>query len=276
MKINKRRMTVIAAGVGAVGAITALGLGGTSALYTSQAGGQQNSIESGTVVLTKNVNKSFDFNIDGFMPGDTTPTSKYWLDYSGEDAFVGLDLTITSSADKPCAAYVGHPGSLTPADVMASCSGTGTVPMFNGDATSGSLDLSILPQNGTTAHQLFDYTTGPKIESGTTCAADAAGLVTCTVQKNNVIVPPGYMSAPITEDELAWHNGSADWITVKAALPLAAPNIFQGSDVHIAMTAHAVQYANNHVPVSGFEGILPNGIYGTGSQAAVHFPDNFS
>jgi len=28
MKINKRRMTVIAAGVGALGAITALGLGG--------------------------------------------------------------------------------------------------------------------------------------------------------------------------------------------------------------------------------------------------------
>jgi predicted ribosomally synthesized peptide with SipW-like signal peptide len=272
MKMNKRRIAVIAAGVGTLGAVTALGLGGTSALYTSQADGQQNSIESGTIVLTKNAVKTVDLNLTGFMPGDTSPKSKYWLDYSGEDAFVGLDLTITSTADKPCPAYVGGASSISPAALVASCTGTGTAPMFNGDPTSGSLDLSILPENGVTAHQLFNP---GDLEPGTQCDADVAGVVTCTVERNNVIVPPGYMSTPITADELAWHDGSSDWITVQAALPLAAPNAFQGSTVGIDLTAHAVQYANNHVPVAGFEGILPNGISGTGSQAPVHFPDNF-
>jgi predicted ribosomally synthesized peptide with SipW-like signal peptide len=272
MKINKQRLIVIAAGVGAVGAVTALGLGGTSALYTSQADGQHNSIESGTIVLTKNAAKTVDLNLTGFMPGDTSPKSKYWLDYSGDDAFVGLDLKILSTADKPCPAYVGGVSGITPAALLANCTGTGTVPMFDGDPTSGSLDLSILPENGATAHQLFNP---GDLEPGTTCASDASGVVACTVEKKNVIVPPGYMTVPVTADELAWHNGSSDWITVRAGLPLAAPNVFQGSTVAIDLTAHAVQYANNHVPVSGFEGILPNGVWGTGNQAAAEFPDNF-
>jgi hypothetical protein len=272
MKINKRRLGVIAAAVGSLGALTALGLGGTSALYTSQADPQHNSIESGTIQLTNNTAKSVSLDLHGFMPGDTSPKSKYWLDYSGQDAFVGLDLVISSTADNPCAFYSGGQASIAPADVVSHCIATGTAPMFNGDPAAGSLDLSVLPENGVTAHQLFNP---GDLEPGTQCSADSAGLVTCTVARNNVIVPPGYMSTPITEDELAWHNGSADWITVQASLPLAAPNAFQGSTVNIDMTAHAVQYANNHVPVTGFEGVLPNGISGTGSQAPVHFPDNF-
>lgn len=275
MSMSKRRWGVIAASVGALSAVAALGLGGTSALYTSTADGQSNSIVSGTVVLTKDVARSFEFHANGFMPGDSVGPSKYALSYTGADAFVGLDLKITSSAQLPCAFYNGGQSVITPASLMTNCTGTGTVPMFNGDASGGSLDLFVLPENGQTAHQLFDYTTGPSIEAGTQCSADAAGLVTCTVEHKNVILPPGYMTSPIGADELVFHSGDTDWVTVKASLPLAAGNIFQGSNVTIAMTAHAVQYANNHVPVSGFEGILPNGINGVGIQAPVHFPDNW-
>lgn len=272
MKINKRRMTVVAAGVGALGAITALGLGGTSALYTSQADGQQNTIASGTVTLTKNVVKSASLSATGFMPGDTVGPSKYWVDYSGEDAFVGLDLTITSTASQPCPAYVGAPGILTPAAVMANCTGTGTVPMFNGDHSVGSLDLSVLPQNGDTAHQLFN---AADLEPGTVCNADPAGVVSCSIAKNNVVLPPHSGHTPGLPDDLKWVDGTGDWITVTASLPLAAGNIFQGSTVAIDMTAHAVQYANNGgaVAQSLLAGTtLPNGLHGAGNQAAILFP----
>lgn len=270
MNITKRRLGVIAAAVGSLGAVVALGLGGTSALYTSQAPGQQNSIESGTIVLTKDTVKSVEFHKTGFMPGDSVGPSKYALSYSGEDAFVGLDLKITSTADKPCPAYVTGQTGILPADLMSHCTGTGTVPMFNGDSSAGSLDLSILPENGVTAHQLFNP---GDLEPGTTCSADVNGLVTCTVEKKNVVVPPGYITG--AANDLKWTNGKTDWITVKASLPLAAGNIFQGSDVTIDLTGHAVQFANNAVPVAQFEGILPNGLWGTGGQAAILFPDNF-
>jgi hypothetical protein len=101
MKINKRRMTVIAAGVGAIGANTALGLGGTTALYTSQADGQTNTIKSGVIQLTDTSAVTDAIHLDGFMPGDTGPKSHYRVAYSGQDAFVGLDLKITATAPQP-------------------------------------------------------------------------------------------------------------------------------------------------------------------------------
>lgn len=272
MKISKRRFGVIAAAVGALGALTALGLGGTSALYTSTATGSHDSITSGTVTLTKNVAKSIELNTTGFMPGDSYGPTRYWVDYAGADAFVGLDLKITSTAKNPCPFYNGGQGSIAPASVMSHCTGTGTVPMFNGDTSAGSMDLSILPENGDTAHQLFDPSA---VEAGATCSADAAGLVSCTFQKSNVILPPHSGHTPGLVDDLKWVNGNADWVTVKANLPTGAGNVFQGSDVVIDMTAHAVQYANNGGPVgpSLLAGTtLPNGLSGTGNQSAILFP----
>lgn len=275
MPINKRRIGVLAGSLGAVGALASLSLGGTSALFTSEADGQTNSIEAGTITLTKNVAKSFQLSETGFMPGDTSPKSKYWLDYAGEDAFVAVDLTVTSVADKPCAA-VANITNLNKAALLTNCTETGTVPMFNGDPTSGSLDMSILPENGVTAHQLLNPS---DVENGTVCDADSAGLVTCTVEKTNILVPPNYMSAPIGEDELVWKSPKADWITVQASLPLAAPNQYQGSIVTVDLVGHAVQYANNHDVIGNTASAgttLPNGITGTGLQAAVHFPKSWS
>jgi predicted ribosomally synthesized peptide with SipW-like signal peptide len=269
MNISKRRLGVIAAAVGALGALTALGLGGTSALYTSTATEQNNSIESGTIQLNNTSAVSDEIHLTGFMPGDTSPKSKYKLAYAGEDAFVGLDLKIKSTADNPCTFYSAGAGSIALGDLLTNCTGTGTVPMFDGDA-GGSMDLTVLPENGNTAHQLL---LASDLNPGTTCSAVVGGLVSCTVEKNNVIVPPGYISG--AADDLVWSDGTTDSITLQANLPLTAPNIFQGSTVDIKLTAHAVQYANNHVLVAGFEGIKPNGVSGTGSQANIWFPDNF-
>jgi predicted ribosomally synthesized peptide with SipW-like signal peptide len=267
MKISKRRFGVIAAAVGALGALTALGLGGTSALYTSQADGQNNSIESGTIQLNNTSAVSDEIHLTGFMPGDTSPTSKYKLAYSGEDAFVGLDVVISSTALNPCTFYHGGATGITPSALLLNCTDTGTVPMFDGDHTSGSLDLAITPTNGNTAHQIFNP---GDLEPGTSCSADTNGLVTCTVEKNNVIVPPGSVAG--AADDLVWSTGTTDMIRLSASLPHDAGNIFQGSVVDIDLTAHAVQYANNHVLFAGFEGLLANGV---STAAPVQFPDTF-
>lgn len=272
MNISKRRLGVIAAAVGALGALTALGLGGTSALYTSTADGQTNSIESGTIALTKNAPASVEIHKTGFMPGDSVGPSKYVLNYSGEDAFVGLDLSITSTADQPCSFYSAGAASILPGDLVTNCgAGTGTVPMFDGDHSAGSLDLSILPENGNTAHQIFNP---GDLEPGTQCSAAVGGLVTCAVTKTNVIVPPGYVSG--VANDLVWTTGQADTLTVKATLPLAAPNMFQGSTVEITLTAHAVQKANNAdtwLNTSSAHTILANGV---STAAAVLFPKSWS
>jgi len=268
MTISKRRIALVGAGVATAGAAAVLSLGGTSALYTSGATSQDNVITSGTVALTQDTQKSVALNVGGFMPGDSSPTSKYALSYAGNDAFTGVDLKITSTANAACAHYASGAASITPTDLLLNCTDTGTVPMFDGDTTSGSLDLSILPNNGNTGHQVLNP---GDLETGTACNAAVGGVVTCMVEKDNVILPPGSITGAATD--LVWHNGTTDTITVKASLPLAAKNIFQGSNVHINLTAHAVQFANNNGPVASSVGtILANGLSGTGNQAAILFP----
>jgi hypothetical protein len=282
MNISKRRFGVIAAAAGALGALTALGLGGTSALYTSQADGQTNTIESGTVVLTQNVPGSIEVHKTGFMPGDgydasgkivglPDANSKYALKYQGADAFVGLDLSISSTAQNACDHYSVGAASISPTDLLSNCTATGTVPMFNGDHTSGSLDLSILPENGNTAHQIFDPAA---LEPGTVCSAAVGGLVTCAVEKKNVIVPPGYVSG--AANDLVWTNDKTDFISVKPALPLGASNIFQGSDVTITLTAHAVQKANNADIWANTSSAGTTPANGVSTAAPVLFPKSWS
>ena len=265
MSINKRRFALLAGGVATAGAAAVLSLGGTSALYTSGADSQANTIQSGVIELTKNAAKSIEFHETGFVPGDSVGPSKYYLDYTGEKAFVALDLTVSSTAQNACPFYaaVAPVANIAPADVLTNCTGTGTVPMFDGQPGAGSLDLSVLPQNGNTAHQLFNLDSsvvGPYLSTGTTCSSDVAGVVTCGVVKNNVILPPG------SGTDLTWADGHADWVTITANLPLAASNIFQGSDVSIDLVAHAVQADNNNTtkgsvaPVCDVNTIFPSGV----------------
>jgi hypothetical protein len=272
MTINKRRAGVLVGGVGAVAALAALTVGGTSALYTSTVGPQQNSIQSGTNVLTENSAVTQTLTEVGFMPGDEK-TSKYGLKYQGQDAFVGFDIKIVSTAQAACAA-VANDASVTVAEMTASCPGVGAQPMFNGDTNSGSLDLNITPINGNTYGPLLLADT---LQTATACAADGAGLITCTVEKKNVLVPPGYVSANSAND-LIWTNNKTDSVLVTSKLPLQASNVFQGSTVKIDVVAHAVQAANNSGLIATLAtGTTPTyGLYGTGNQATLLFPKSWS
>lgn len=269
MSINKRRLGVLAGSIGSVGALAALSLGGTSALFTSEADGQNNVIEAGTIALTENETAGVELNETGFMPGDTK-TSKYVLSYAGQDAFVGFDITLTSTAQTACAGLTAGPVST--ATLMATCTETGTVPMFNGDGSSGSMDLVVDHVTGVMSSTLF----GPGSFTGAavSCSADATGLVTCTASKDNVILPPRAISLP-TDDDLVWNNGMSTPVGVKVSLPLGAGNVFQGSDVHIDLQGHAVQYANNFATWGA--GADPTTTRpGTATHADLRFPKSWS
>jgi hypothetical protein len=274
VKINKRTGLLVG-GVGTVAALTALTFGGTSALYSSGANGQGNKITSGAMTLTENTPASTALNVTGFMPGDEK-ISKYALKYVGNDAFVGFDLKVVSTAAKSCAAIAPGDAAVTVAD-LAGCTDAGTQPMYNGDtlANSGALDLTVTPRNGNTGSPLL---LSDAVQSATKCAADASSVVTCTAEVKNVPIPPAYISEP-TQRDLIWQDGQVDTVTVTSMLPLAATNVFQSSTVKIDLVARAVQAANNSA--TRFNGAAADTTFGyggsgTGTQADLLFPKSWS
>ncbi|WP_182526330.1 hypothetical protein [Nocardioides dongkuii] len=242
MKFNKRRAGVLVGGVSAVGALAALTFGGTSALFSSEVGPQENTITAGSNSLTENDDVSEELTLAGLMPGDPSAISKFGLEYAGNDSFVGIDLLVTSVAQKACAVPgIANTADLTDAQ-LASCIETGTQPMYNGVPGSGSFDMTVTPYNfnGPTFNTLI---TDTALQAATTCSADGAGLITCVAEKKNIVsIPRGYSGAA---DNLIWKDGDDTNIEIRSKLPLSAPNAFQGSNVTMDVTAHAVQAANN-------------------------------
>jgi hypothetical protein len=241
MTINKRRAGVLVGGVGAVAALAALTVSGTSALYSSKIGPQENKIVSGTNVLTENGAVQNTLNVTDLMPGDTK-VSDYKMKYAGQPAFVGIDLTVKSIAAKACTVPGVAGTALLSQAQLASCTDTGTQPMYNGVADSGSFDLSVAPANlngavfvGLVQNQMLGNTTK--------CSADAAGLISCIADLKNILSVPGYYTN--SADTFIWKNNDDTNIQITNTLPLKAPNAFQGSKVQIDVSAHAVQAANN-------------------------------
>jgi hypothetical protein len=276
MKFNKQRAGILVGGLGLVGAVAATTLGGTSALFASEANGQSNQITAGSNVLTENAAFSTVVNATGFMPGDEK-VNKYALKYVGNDAFVGLDVKITSTAQKACDAVAASDTVVTVAE-LSGCTAPGTQPMFNGDTSTstGSLDLSVAPQNNNTFSPVILAGT---LESAAKCASDAAKVVTCVSDVKNIPVPPGYIAADSAND-LIWNDGKTGVVQVTSKLPLAAPNAFQGSIVKIGLVSHAVQSANNSVTVGSGQ-VDPKttfgyGASGTGNQSTLLFPKLWS
>jgi hypothetical protein len=256
VRITRKRVALLCAGFGTAAALGVFTFGATNALFTSQADSQTNHIVAGTVTLAEDQSKSHVMDVSGFMPGDGScysppsgakytcdkPRNEYFLDYTGSNpAFVGLDFTVASSAAKPCPTYNGGQSSISPDDVVANCTGLGQLPLFDGKAGSGDLDLSITPENGDTAHQLV---LDSDLVGKTTCSADASGVVSCTSEIDNILLPVGYGGSP--NSGLQWVTNSTDFIQVDTGLPTTAGNEFQGSDVTFTLTGHAVQWDNNN------------------------------
>jgi len=253
--LNRKRIALLCAGLGAAGAASAFTLGGTSALYTSQADSQVNSITSGTVVLAEDGTASHSIAQTGFMPGDgacsTAPVGAnyvcdkgenlYKVKYTGTNpAFVAMDIAVTSTASQACSTAPAS-GPVSAADI-AGCTGTGSLPLFDGQTGAGDLDISLTPENSDTAHQLV---LDSNLVTASACTS-AAHVITCTANINNILMPLG---SGVGASALQWTNGSADSVHVDTGLPTTAGNQFQGSSVQFTLTSHAVQWDNNNTVV---------------------------
>lgn len=258
MKRLKNRQVLAFAGsaLGAAGLISFVGLGGTSALFTSSAATQHNSITAGTVVLTENTAASKAYDLTGFMPGDGAcysppagatytcdkPRNEYSLAYSGSNpAFVGLNIVVASTAAQPCTGLTASTSSVSASTVATSCTAVGSAPLFDGNSGGGDLDLAITPENGDTAHQIV---LDSNLVSAASCSTDASDVVTCSATINDALLPVNYGNT--ANAGLQWITGSTDFVQVDLGLPTSAGNQFQGSGVSIDLTAHAVQWENNN------------------------------
>lgn len=252
---NRKILAFTGSALGAAGLLSFVGFGGTSALFTSAASTQHNTITAGTVVLTENGSASHAYDLTGFMPGDGAcysaptgakytcdkPRNEYALTYTGSNpAFVGLNIVLSSTAAQACTGLAAG-ADYTPAQVVAACTGVGQLPLFDGDASGGDMDLAITPENGDTAHQIV---LDSNLVSGAKCSTDATSdVVTCTSEIDNALLPVTW-GADTTA--LQWVTNSTDYVQVDLGLPTTAGNQFQGSGVAIDLTAHAVQWENNN------------------------------
>ncbi|HET7312284.1 MAG TPA: hypothetical protein VFJ17_13265 [Mycobacteriales bacterium] len=249
MRITKRRLSLLVGGLGAAGAATVLSLGATSALYTSTAGPQHDTITSGTVTLTSNAPVHWD--ITNLMPGTTNQqtdrTKAYDLTYSGSaDAFVAVAVHVKGTAANACSYYAADTTGLSTSDLVTNCTGTGEMPMFNGDGL-GTVVLNVSPQNGNTASPLLNTSQILTASGGATCGIDTYGKAYCEATVDNLMLPFGsFNGTSVADSHLVWTNGTTDSVYFLVGLPLNAPNTYQGSTVAIDLTGHAVQFINNN------------------------------
>lgn len=234
----KVRLIIASGGVAALAIVGMVGVGGTSALFSSKAGDQSASFQTGTVVLDNaNTSQSTTCSLQSLAPGTLglTPTTSSGnggneatttpnptvcsldVKYTGSlRAWVLLDVSVTSKAAAQASATTG---GATP----------GSEALYDG---KGGLQLSVLGGNAGTS----SFTQSNQVFSAgvPTCSTDASGLQTCTSTAADQVV-----AGPVS-------GGSSGVFHLDSYLPLSAGNQYQGSKATVTLTAHAVQYDNNH------------------------------
>ncbi|MEA2902423.1 MAG: hypothetical protein QOH36_2310 [Actinomycetota bacterium] len=150
----------------------------------------------------------------GWSPAGTAATCTYQVTYSGNvNAFLGLDLAITSVAGSPVAPY----GGATPSSAAG---------LFDGTANG----LQVLVTD--TAATTFLNNTTYKNQAGSAVALSATSSVT------GLLISP----TPMT-------NGGTDTVTVNYKLPTSASNAYNLASSTIVLQIHAVQADNNTLPI---------------------------
>ena len=258
MKIlTGKRTALLTAGVGAIGVIGAFSFAGTSALYTDNAGTQSNTITSGTVSFNNGGNTQVLHLAHNFVPGDSltdpanNPLQRYYLNYTGtNNAFIGVDMTVTSIAAQACSDYAAST-SVPVGDLASKCQGTGQQPLFGGTAVP---DFNLGAYPGAIGGPT-DFITPDDLKAATTCATTADDKVQCTATVANVLMPfggAGWADASHTSlannGDLIWAPGdhsTSPFVAITGTLDPHVGNQTQGSSTTVQLTGHAVQADNN-------------------------------
>lgn len=227
----RRRLMLAGGGMAALAAVGYAGFSGTSALFDSSAPSQTATFAAGTVTLTspstqtctiKNLAPGTEgASSQAELPGSGNQTTasqlspldcQYQVSYSGSlRAWILLDVSVTSSAANP----------------TGGTSTTGTEALYDG--TSSGLQLGVL--GGPTSSPTDTFSVGTA-----TCKAGTSSTPqSCTSSAADQLVGQGPVS-----------NGWTGTFNLDSYFPTWADNIYQGGTATVTLTAHAVQYANNH------------------------------
>ena len=252
MKVfTRKRTALLTAGIGAIGAIGTFTFAGTSALYTDNAGTQDNTITSGTISFNNGGNTQVLQLAHNFVPGDSlvSGNQRYYLNYTGtNNAFIGVDMLVSSTAAQACSDYPAS-APVVVADLATKCQGMGEQPLFGGPAVS---DFNLAGSAGAIGGDLI---TASDLKNATTCATTVDDKVQCTATVANVLMPfggAGWLDASHTALEnngaLIWAPGNhstSPWVSITGTLAKTVGNQTQGSSTTVKLTGHAVQADNN-------------------------------
>jgi hypothetical protein len=150
----------------------------------------------------------------GWSPAGSAATCTYQVTYSGNiNAFLGLDLAITSVAGSPLTPYTGSAPSAAAG-------------LFDG--TANGLQVLVTDSSATTFLNNTTYVN----QAGSSVALSATSSVTGLLISRT----------PMT-------NGGTDTVTVNYKLPTSASNAYNLASSTIVLQIHAVQADNNTIPV---------------------------
>ena len=231
----KRRAALAGGAMAAIAGIGMTGVGGTSALFTSTAGDQAATFNAGTVVLDNAVSSGSTTCVIGNLAPGTVGTSPTTSSANGgNNAIVPPSPTACSmkvSYDGTLRAWILLDVSVTSTSATAAGATVGGKALFNGGANG--LQLSVL---GTPAGSSSFTQPGQVFSAGTpSCTTNAAGQQSCTSTVTNQLVG----TSPAQQ-------GGTGTFELDSYFPLLASNAYQGGSAKVTLTAHAVQYDNNH------------------------------
>lgn len=224
VKTRRRRAARLAAVLASLGAATSLVAGVTLGIFSSagnSGGSGANTFTAGVVSFGSPVTTTCSINpmspgdaSTGWSPAGSAATCTYQVTYSGNvNAFLGLDLSITSVAGSPVAPY----GGTTPAAAAG---------LFDG--TSNGLQVLVTDSASTN----FLNNTTYQNQAGSAVALSATSSVT-----------------GLLISRTAMTNGGTDTVTVNYKLPTSASNAYNLASSTIVLQIHAVQADNNTLPV---------------------------
>ncbi len=267
MNLFTKRLGLVLAGVVGVGAIASLAMGASFALFSSTAPTQSQTFAAGTVYFGSGSGGVSNLTIEtgGLAPGDiycgnggpsndsaglgcpspswfTPPYGSggfYQINYAGSlNAFVGLDVTITSTA--ACTTTGGAPAGATPA-VAAFCdsngpTGTaGTQPIWTGNSSTTVLLATGSDQSGF-------VNLDPS--GAATCGTNSSNQNYCTFTSTlpNLLQ---YCSGSPTVCTTVWTAGDSEELGLIVEVAPTVGNTAQGSGIALSLNAVAVQHRNN-------------------------------
>lgn len=252
-RYRSKKLVLGLSSLGIVAAVAALAIGGTMALFSSQASPVTSTYTAGYMTLT-GVNTTpvtATCNFTDLTPGGTpgtetievngTPTTvdvgtpvtcDYTLTYAGKmNAYILLDVKVDSGANPQVSPPAGDTSPLGGETLM--------------DGSANGLQVTVLsPAGNGYPAQVFDTPSSP---TPSACSWPTNPCTGNTAEASNqLFYVPGYPGTGGDGDTSVVSPGWTDTIQIQGILPQSAGNQYENGSASVTVSAEAVQSANNH------------------------------